>query len=100
MVTPIQTSSPLEKARKRLFRQKRQLRSWHKVADARKVNVSYVYEFAEKGIVPTNKKIQRALGIHLPRSVTINQLLQLPIQDMPVEILRLAFENRKEMING
>lgn len=32
-----------------------------------------------------------------PHPVTINQLLQLPISEMPPEILRLAFLNREEM---
>jgi hypothetical protein len=34
--------------------------------------------------------------LRIPKPVTINQLLQLPIQDMPPEILRLALENREE----
>jgi len=91
------TSSILEKPRRRLFRQYRHLGSFHKLADARGVNVNYVFEFMVHQVVPANRKIQKALGIHLPKPVTINQLMQLPIQDMPTEILRLAFENREEM---
>jgi hypothetical protein len=94
------THSPslLEKPRRRLIRQKQHLGSWHKVAAARGLNVFYVHDFVKHGNIPTNKKIQRALGIpRVPKSVTVNQLMQLPIQDMPTEILRLAFENRQEM---
>jgi hypothetical protein len=32
-----------------------------------------------------------------PHPVTINQLLKLPVSEMPTEILKLAFENREEM---
>ena len=91
------TSSSLEKPRKRLFRQYRRLGSYQQVANARGVNVRYVYEFLVEGIVPCNKQIQRALGLHLHSPVTINQLLNIPIQDMPVEILRLAMEHREDI---
>jgi len=97
MINPTQSSSKFETPRKRLISQKRRFGSWQKLADARKINVSYVYNFAMKGIVPVNKKIQHALGIRPMHPVTINQLLQLHIQDMPSAILRLAFENRQEM---
>jgi hypothetical protein len=89
-------TSVLEKPRKRLIRQYRRLGSYQRVADVRGVNIRYVYEFITHNIVPANHKIQVALGIHLHRPVTINQLLQLPIQDMPPEILRLALENREK----
>ena len=91
------TSSILEKPRRRLVRQYHRLGSYQRMADARGINIRYVYEFMSQGVVPANRKIQKALGIHLPKPVTINQLMQLPIQDMPTEILRLAFENREEM---
>ncbi len=98
MQNSIVISPLLEKPRKRLFRQKKQLGSWRKVAAARNVNIFYVLDFVEHGNIPTNKKIQRALGIpRVPKPVTINQLMQLPIQDMPTEVLRLAFDNRQEM---
>ena len=97
MTNPIQTSSLLEKPRRRLIRQYHRLGSYHKLAVARGVNVRYVYEFMKFSIIPANAKIRAALGIHPHRPVTINQLLQLPIQDMPTEILRLAFEHREEM---
>jgi hypothetical protein len=45
----------------------------------------------------TRTRIGLPPKIRIPRPVTINQLMQLPIQDMPDEILRLAFENREEM---
>jgi hypothetical protein len=35
--------------------------------------------------------------ISLPHPVTINQLMKLPISEMPPEILKLAFEHREEM---
>lgn len=35
--------------------------------------------------------------VRFPKPVTVNQLMQLPIQDQPPEILRLALENRMEM---
>jgi hypothetical protein len=98
MTNPTPTSSYLEKPRRRLFSQHRKLGSWWKVAEARGVNRFYVYDFAVNGNVPVNKKIQRALGIpRLPHPITINQLMHLPIQDMPGEILKLALENREEM---
>lgn len=97
MTNPMFDTSSLEKPRKRLIRQYRRLGSFHKVASARGVNVRYVYEFMVHNVIPENRKIQVALGIRLHRPVTINQLLQLPIQDMPTEILRLAYENREEM---
>jgi hypothetical protein len=97
MSNPTAITSSTEKPRKRLFRHYRRLGSYQRVADARGVNVSYVYDFLVHGIVPVNKQIQVALGIHLHRPVTINQLLQLPIADMPTPILRLAYEHRVEM---
>lgn len=97
MENPIVVPSNVEKARKRLFLRKRRLGSYGLVARACQVNVSYVYQFIKRGTVPANPRIQRALGIHPHRPVTINSLLNLPIQDMPAEILRLAFEQREEM---
>ena len=53
------------------------------------------------GWVPRTRECRIRCGlpprIRLSKPVTINQLLQLPIQDQPPEILRLAFENRTEM---
>jgi hypothetical protein len=97
MINPIVIPPWLEKPVKRLYRQKKKLGSWHMVALARNVNDFYIHELIQHGIIPTNPKIQRALGIRPPKRVTINQLMQLPIQDMPKEILRLAFINREEM---
>ena len=97
MTNPMFDTSSLEKPRKRLIRQYRRLGSFHKVASARGVNVRYVYEFMVHNVIPENRKARAALGIRVHRPVTINQLLQLPIQDMPTEILRLAYENREEM---
>ena len=97
MINPMFDTSSLEKPRKRLIRQYRRLGSFHKVASARGVNVRYVYEFMVHNVIPENRKVRAALGIRVHRPVTINQLLQLPIQDMPTEILRLAYENREEM---
>ena len=97
MTNPIFDTSSHEKPQKRLIRQYRRLGSYQKVADARGVNVKYVYEFVVHNVIPDNRKVRAALGIRFHRPVTINQLLKLPIQDMPPEILRLAFENREEM---
>lgn len=98
MTTPTPASSALPKARQRLISQYHRLRSWHRVAERRGVNVRYVYEYATKGIVPSNRSIQRALGIpRIKRGVTPNQLLQLPIQDMPGPLLAYALENRMQM---
>lgn len=44
----------------------------------------------------TRTRIGLPEKLRIPKPVTINQLLQLPIQDMPPEILRLALENREE----
>lgn len=96
MTNPMFDTSSLEKPRRRLIRQYHRLGSYHKLAAARGVNVSYIYEFVKHYAIPENREIQKALGIHLHKPVTINQLLQLPIQDMPTEILRLAFEHREE----
>lgn len=99
MTNPMFDTSSLEKPRRRLIRQYHRLGSYHRVADARGINVRYVYEFINHYAVPANRKIQTALGIYLHKPVTINQLMQLPIQDMPPEILRLALENREEIIS-
>jgi hypothetical protein len=45
----------------------------------------------------TRSRCGLPVKITLPHPVTINQLLKLPISDMPPEILRLAFDNREEM---
>ena len=54
-----------------------------------------------QGYEPRRKKTRARIGlpekVRIPKPVTINQLLKLPIQDMPPEILRLAFENREEI---
>ena len=54
-----------------------------------------------RGYEPRRSCTRQRLGlparIRLPRPVTINQLLRLPLQDMPPEILRLALEFREEM---
>ena len=93
--TPIlDQHTPHFSSRKRLLEEHELSQSWRQVAKDRDIpNVLYVWYFAMQGKVPQNKRIARKLGI----GVTINQLLQLPIQDMPPEILRLAFENRIEM---
>jgi hypothetical protein len=97
MANPTLLPSNLEKPRRRLLRQYRRLGSYQKLADARGVNIRYVYEFLVHNTIPANRQIQVALGLYIHRSVTINQLLQLPIRDQPTEILRLAFENRVEV---
>jgi hypothetical protein len=84
--------------RKRLFWHYHRLGSWQKVADSRGVNVAYVYKYAVKGLEPVNPEICKRLGIpRKRRGVTINQLLQLNIQDMPTPILKWALEHRQEM---
>ncbi|MBE3117662.1 MAG: hypothetical protein IMZ50_02760 [Candidatus Atribacteria bacterium] len=54
-----------------------------------------------QGYEPKRPITRTRLGLpeksRIPEPVTINRLMQLPIQDMPPEILRLAFENRTEM---
>ena len=54
-----------------------------------------------QGYEPKRPQTRRRIGlpekVRIPKPVTINQLLQLPIQDMSPEILRLAFENREEI---
>jgi hypothetical protein len=45
----------------------------------------------------TRVRIGLPARVHLPRPITINQLMQLPIQDQPPQILRLAFEHREEI---
>jgi hypothetical protein len=97
MANPTLLPSNLEKPRRRLLRQYHRLGSYQKLADARGVNIRYVYEFLVHNAIPADRKIQVALGLYIHRPVTINQLLQLPIQDQPTEILRLALENRIEM---
>jgi hypothetical protein len=89
--------STLEKPRRRLIRAYHRLGNYQAVADLYGVNVKFIHEFLVKGIIPNSKRIRRVLGLKLHQPVTINQLLQLPIQDMPTEILRLALENRVEM---
>lgn len=89
------TYPPINPARKRLLDEHDELRSWHRVADAHRVNVRYVYGYAVHNRIPHNRDIRRRLGIK--RTYTINQMLSLPIQDMPPEILRWAFENREEI---
>jgi hypothetical protein len=53
-----------------------------------------------QGYEPKRPTTRTRLGlpekVSIPKPVTINQLLQLPLQDQPVEILRLAVENRGE----
>lgn len=97
MINPVFATSTTEKPRRRLLRQYHRLGSYQLVADARGVNVNHVYKFLVHNVIPVSKDIQKALGLRLHRPVTINQLMQLPIQDMPTEILRLALENREEM---
>jgi hypothetical protein len=97
MVNPVFATSVTEKPRRRLLRQYHRLGSYQLVAEARGVNVNHVYKFIVHNVIPVSKDIQRALGLRLHRPVTINQLMQLPIQDMPTEILAMALEQRKEM---
>ena len=86
---------PLHPARKALLDEHRETGSWHRVADAHRVNVRYVFGFAKTGKIPENKLICKRMGIK--KTVTINQLLQRSVNDMPMEILKLAFEHRTEM---
>ena len=97
MVNPMFVSSVLEKPRKRLIRKYHRFGSYHRLADALGVNVRYVYEFMTNGRIPANTRIQRAMGIYLHKPVTINQLMQLPLQDQPPQILRLALQYREEI---
>jgi hypothetical protein len=99
MKKPMFDTSRMEKPRRRLIRQYRKLGSYQRLADARGVNVYYVYEFLVHNVIPVNRKIRAALGLHPHRSVTINQLMELPIQDMPTAVLRLALEYR-EVLSG
>jgi hypothetical protein len=98
MQNTIVISSEYKTPRRRLFTKYRRLHSWRKVAEEIGVNVYYVHSFVIKGQIPANPKIRKALGIHAQRKpVTINQLLRLPISEMPPEVLRWAFENREEI---
>jgi len=97
MLNPTFIPSVLEKPRKRLIRKYHRFGSYHRLADALGVNVRYVYEFVINGRIPANTRIQRAMGIYLHKPVTINQLLQLPLQDQPPQILRLALQYREEI---
>jgi hypothetical protein len=65
---------------------------WRKLAARRKLNVKYVYSYAVHGRVPLNKTIQKKLGIR----PSVNDMFLLPIQTMPIEILRYALEHREE----
>ena len=53
-----------------------------------------------QGYEPKRPYTRTRIGLpekaRIPKPVTINQLMQLPIQDMPPEILLLALENREE----
>ena len=86
----------LNPSRRRLYEEHTKLRSWLKVAQKRRVNFRYVYEYAINNKVPRNYIIWQRLGIK--RTVTINQLLKLPLQEMPTDILRLAFLKREEYL--
>jgi hypothetical protein len=55
-------------------------------------------------VFPKNQAKREALGLspicvtcyrRIPRPITINKLLHLPIQDMPAEILKLALHYRE-----
>jgi hypothetical protein len=87
------TPAPMPLARRRLQEEYLVEKSWRKVADNHRVNFYYVYRYVVYGRIPLNATIRRRLGIK--RTVTINQLLRLRIQDMPPEILKLAIENRE-----
>lgn len=81
--------------RKRLYWKYRKLKSFQKLADEKGINVKHVYDYISKGIIPANPEIQRRMGIPRKRpGVTINQLLKLPIQEMPTLVLKLTLENR------
>jgi hypothetical protein len=82
----------------------------HSLSDvARKFGIHDPHGLPSRGLVkqiiegyePKRPTTRTRIGLpakaHITRPVTINQLMQLPIQDMPVVILRLAFENREEM---
>ena len=97
MRNPVNTTSNPIKARRMLKKQYRQLGSYAALSRAREISVSHVYRFLVYGKLPVSRKLQLKLGLRAHHPVTINQLLKLPIQEQPVEILRLAFENREEI---
>lgn len=98
VANPMFDTPTLEKPRRRLLRQYRHLGSYQKVADARGVNIKFVYNFIVKGIVPPSKDIQHALGLRIAHKKTIQEHLATDsIQDMPTDLLRWAFEHREEM---
>jgi hypothetical protein len=104
MANPTVTPSTLEKARKRLKRQYRHFGSWRKLAAHLSdqagfvINMRYPYEFVVKGIVPTNREIQRVLGIHPRRLRTINDHMRNDLlQDMPAPLLAAALQYREVM---
>lgn len=94
----IDRSSMPEAPRRRLYRQYRKLGSFRAVATLHNVNVRYVYDYIRFGTIPKNKYARHALGI--PRAyghpVSVNELLQKPIQEQPPEVLRLALEYRTD----
>ena len=45
----------------------------------------------------TRTRIGLPAKIRIPKPVTINQLLRLPLQDQPPQILRLALQYREEI---
>ncbi len=92
--------STLEPPRKRLLREHRRFRSWRQVARHHGLNVAYVYQYAVKGKVPSNRQVQRQLGIHHYHKRTLADIdrdMKLPISDMPVDSLRAAFMFREVM---
>ena len=82
----------------------------HSLSDvARKFKIVDPYGYPSKGLAkqiidgyePRRPRTRTRIGlparIRIPKPITINQLMQLPIQDQPTPILRLAFELREEM---
>jgi hypothetical protein len=90
-LNPIELIPP----RKRLLEAHQENHSWHKVAKALKLNVRYVYNFAIYGRIPRNKFVLRKL---LGRKTINEHLASDRISDMPIDLLKWAFENRKEMV--
>jgi hypothetical protein len=93
-------TSKWEMARKRLYWKYRREGSFDKLARQLDVNVNYIYKYIAEGTEPKNKEIARTLGIPRRKEpVTVNRLMakQTSIQDTPLPLLRLMFENRVEM---
>jgi len=80
--------------RKRLLDTHRELGSWHKVSRELKVNVSQVWNYGVNGKLPRDPVACKKL---LGRKTINEHMAGDLIQDMPIPLLRWAFENRTEM---